>query len=383
MVRWCFVTPISSLTPSSRLAVGLGTATIGVSNDPTAPGWGQVTIGGFSQGLSVAHGLDRWVICGSGGTNTMVLSPDGSSFIATGRAVFSTFCSGVHFGAGKFVAVGSGTNTLAYSITGTSFVGLGQPYFSGFPGGLGIAFGGGLWVAAGGGSENSLAVSADGISFTGVGTVISGIGYVIASNLNASVSNSAAGSPCASLQGCSCTGSACTSAIPVATSGTIAVSTNSTLAVAGTLTLAPSATLVVNLFVRPSGTLATSTSNATVGGTLQLVIGNIDSGSVTVLQAASIAGRFANVVTSSSSPCSDVASSAPVYGPTTITVAFQTSNKCGLSAGAIVGIVCGAVLVALLIVLLLILGMRLLRSRSDAGVNREIRMAAIDAAKKI
>ena len=71
---------------------------------------------------------------------------------------------------GLWVAGGGGTSTLAYSADGINWTGLGKNIFDDY--GWGVCYNGDIWVAVGEGSTNTIAYSADGINWTGLGTSI-------------------------------------------------------------------------------------------------------------------------------------------------------------------------------------------------------------------
>ena len=177
-------------------------------------------------------------------------------------------------------------------------------------------------------------------------------------------------SACGSLPSCSCVGTACTSTVPVTSNATLTVATDNMLTVQGNVTLTGSATVVASVGQSATGPLVSSTGVASVNGTLQLVIGAVPSGNVTVVQAAVVTGMFSSVTVTSSSACSTATASAPQYGPTTVSVAFQTTNTCGggggsgLSTGAIAGIVVGGVLA--LAALAAVVGVAVTRRREGA-----------------
>ena len=80
----------------------------------------------------------------------------------------------------RYVAVGRGTNnTLAYSSDGITWTGLGKTIF-GFSA-YGVAYNGKMWVAVGN-ATNGIAYSSDGITWTGLGTSLFSIGLAVAWN---------------------------------------------------------------------------------------------------------------------------------------------------------------------------------------------------------
>jgi hypothetical protein len=97
--------------------------------------------------------------------------------LGTGR--FSSAGYGVAWNGTRWVAVGQGTNSIAYSADGITWTGLGTGTFSTY--GVGVAWNGTRWVAVGRGT-NSIAWSADGVTWTGLGTgTFSTLGYFAAS----------------------------------------------------------------------------------------------------------------------------------------------------------------------------------------------------------
>ena len=103
----------------------------------------------------------------SGGPNTKVLIVKGTNYTSAG-------------GNSRFVAMGYGTNTIAYSADGITWTGIGTSIFSTY--GLGVAWNGTRFVAVGQGT-NTIAYSADGITWTGIGTsIFSTYGFGVAWN---------------------------------------------------------------------------------------------------------------------------------------------------------------------------------------------------------
>jgi hypothetical protein len=130
----------------------------------------------------VAYGQDGsgnglWVAAGSGYTNpisnSIATSTDGITW--TSRNTNSNFpfnsngnfgCRGVAYGNGLWVAVGIGTNAMGANSIATSTNGITwtSRNSNGFSNGQGVAYANGLWVAVGNGGTST---STDGITWTG------------------------------------------------------------------------------------------------------------------------------------------------------------------------------------------------------------------------
>jgi hypothetical protein len=160
--------------PSMWLTVGVGN--IAYSSDGI--NWTRVSISTIGRG--VTWNGTKWVVVGSGTTNTILYSSDGITWTGIGRSIFN-IGYGIASNGTRLVAVGSGTNTIAYSSDGVIWTGIGISIFSSR--GNGVAWNGTMWVAVGAGT-NTIAYSSDGINWTGVlnSTSIFSGGYGIASN---------------------------------------------------------------------------------------------------------------------------------------------------------------------------------------------------------
>ena len=82
--------------------------------------------------------------------------------------LFSLMDFSVAYGNGRWVAGGSGANSLAYSADGASWIGIGTSIFTDC---FGVFYADGKWVAVGSG-PNSIAYSADGETWVGLGNSI-------------------------------------------------------------------------------------------------------------------------------------------------------------------------------------------------------------------
>jgi hypothetical protein len=80
----------------------------------------------------------------------------------------------------QWIAGGSGTNTMAYSADGQTWVGLGSVVFG--ASGNAAAWNGSIWVAVGQCVTNTITYSSNGINWIGLGTTILGTGYAVAWN---------------------------------------------------------------------------------------------------------------------------------------------------------------------------------------------------------
>jgi len=144
------------------------------------------TQGIFSVGNRVSYGNGLWVAVGSGG-NSFASSTNGTIWTARGYGPFDTEGFGVAYADNLWIAVGQGTtDSIAMSTDGTTWTGIGGKtgLFSDFC--RGISYGNGLWVAVGSGSC-TIATSTNGTIWTS--RFSSGVGYdVTYSNVeNASV----------------------------------------------------------------------------------------------------------------------------------------------------------------------------------------------------
>jgi hypothetical protein len=161
------------------VAVGEGKNSIMYSTDTS--NWTGVGTSIFTTaGYDVAHGgsdVSRWIAVGEGG-NTIANSPDGIQWTGQGASVFTTKGLGVDWSPelGRWVAVGEGTNSVAYSSNGTSWTGRGENIFETnfvlsdyFIDGYSVAWGNKQkrWVAVGANNTHSYTTlySDDGITW--------------------------------------------------------------------------------------------------------------------------------------------------------------------------------------------------------------------------
>ena len=161
------------------VAVGEGTNSIAYSlaNPPTASSWVGIPNSSntfTSRGWNIAYANGTWVAVGEG-TNSIAYStmtppvasswvgiPTGSSFNGVTNT-FNTRARDIAYGNGVWVAAGDGPNAIAYSLanppTSESWIGLPVTSSNNFgSAGFGITFGNGTWVATGQ-STNSIAYS--------------------------------------------------------------------------------------------------------------------------------------------------------------------------------------------------------------------------------
>jgi hypothetical protein len=122
------------------------------------------------------------VAVGFGGNNTIAYSYDGVVWngIGTNNLLTNGVCVAYN---GTIWIVGGSSPTFLYSYDGINWTNI--PSTTAGTGittiGYGIAYGNGLWVALGSGT-NTLATSPDGINWTPRGAIFSGIGYGAAYN---------------------------------------------------------------------------------------------------------------------------------------------------------------------------------------------------------
>jgi hypothetical protein len=122
-------------------------------------------------------------------SSTIATSTDGITWTGrTGTTIFNSSSYGVAYGNGLWVAVGEGTNSIATSNDGIVWTGRGKTVITSR--GYGVAYGkdasnNNLWVAVGEGG-NTIATSNDGLTWTGRGSTIftsTGYGVTYANNL--------------------------------------------------------------------------------------------------------------------------------------------------------------------------------------------------------
>jgi hypothetical protein len=146
------------------IAVGQGTSSIAYSINGTV--WVASSSAVFStKGNGVAWTGSLWVAVGSG-TNTIAYSLNGTSWTAVTSSPFTTSGNAVTWNGTRWLAVGSGTNTIACSSNGMTWVGLGATLLS--TSGNGVCWTGTRFVAVGQG-ENSIVYSQDGLTFSRLG----------------------------------------------------------------------------------------------------------------------------------------------------------------------------------------------------------------------
>jgi surface protein len=160
---------------SRWVAVGQGTNSIAHSTNGII--WTPVTnstaiFSGSGRGVAYSAELSRWVAVGGGTNNNIAHSTDGITWVGLGTNHFTGGGGlGVFYSAelSRWVAVGHGinTSTIAHSTDGVTWNGVANSTSIFSDAGLGVAYGGSMWVAVGQGT-NSIAYSTDGITWTGV-----------------------------------------------------------------------------------------------------------------------------------------------------------------------------------------------------------------------
>ena len=135
----------------------------------------NVFTGGSITGWGVAYGGGIWVAVGET-TVTVASSLDGMTWanVASGTALITTRGRGVCYGeipgvGGRWVAVGVGGNSIIYSNDAITWLASanGNTMFS--VGGYGVCWDGTKFIAVGEGTTHTMAYSADGITWTGMG----------------------------------------------------------------------------------------------------------------------------------------------------------------------------------------------------------------------
>jgi hypothetical protein len=142
---------------------GAGSNTLAYSYDGinwTGLGATTFTEGGYG----VAWNGRIWIAVG-GGTNSIAYSYDGILWVGLGTSILST---GVGAAWNGVMWVAMGTNGIVYSYDGINWIGSGTTVFSG---GRKLAWNGNMWLAGGSG-VNSLAYSYNGINWIGLGNVL-------------------------------------------------------------------------------------------------------------------------------------------------------------------------------------------------------------------
>jgi hypothetical protein len=212
-----------ALLGNDTFAVSLGSGTNSIATSADGIGW---TGGGTSVFTTAGYGIawngSLWVAVGQG-TNTLAYSSDGINWIGNGATVFTTAGYGVAWNGEMWVAVGEGTYTIATSVDGiywtprsSAGIVFGAAYAVGWNGSYwtvagdststfaysidgiiwepsylmvgtittayGLAWNGSTWVGVGNGPIDSIAISPDGISWTGTFTTVLTTGYGVAWN---------------------------------------------------------------------------------------------------------------------------------------------------------------------------------------------------------
>jgi hypothetical protein len=189
------------------VAMGVGGNSIAYSKDGIQ--WTGLGTSIFTTGAKIAWNGNLWLASGAG-TNTLAWSKNGVDWNGLGKPVFSTIGYGMAWNGTAWVATGQGSNTIAYSGDGISWTGIGTTVFSSAgtdiatngihwvatgegtnqlvyttsrngstgwtaisspfsTGGSGIAWNGTTWVAVGSGVANTLALSTNATTWTGLG----------------------------------------------------------------------------------------------------------------------------------------------------------------------------------------------------------------------
>ena len=165
---------ITSYPKVSAVGMGTGANTISYSRDG---GLSLIGIGNsiFSvAGIRSHHNGEMWVAVGEGSVNTLAISSDGINWTGKGK-IFDVRGKSVTYDNGMWVAVGEDTTSnkcIAYStndgatwsystssIFSTSCNDIVHTEYQG-------------WIAVGTGTVNTMATSADGISWTGAGLIM-------------------------------------------------------------------------------------------------------------------------------------------------------------------------------------------------------------------
>jgi hypothetical protein len=110
---------------------------------------------------------ENFMVAAGVNTNKLAYSYNGTLWYpsASGNTVFTVVCITVAWNGSLWVAGGDGINTLAYSADGINWTGLGDTIFTSCSS---VAWNGSSWLASGSGTgtTNKLAVSFDGINWT-------------------------------------------------------------------------------------------------------------------------------------------------------------------------------------------------------------------------
>jgi hypothetical protein len=136
------------------------------------------------EGNCVANdGASTWVIGASNPQELLVSTDDAVTWTPLGVGVINSVRGVAYNGVDRWVAVGfaggAGANTIAVSSDGVTWNGLGDIMFTTY--GDDVAYGNGVWIAAGSGSTGGIARSTNGLSWTQVGaaagTSMTGVAY--------------------------------------------------------------------------------------------------------------------------------------------------------------------------------------------------------------
>jgi hypothetical protein len=152
---------VANNSTSTWVTVGEGDYSIAYSTTAIPSSFTSVTTSIFSIGNDVTWTGSRFVAVGTGSSNTIAYSSNGSSWVGLGATIFTIKGNRIFTFPSYVMASGVGTNSLAYSTNGTQWTGLGTTIFN--IQGFGIAYGNSRYIATGFGSTNTLAYSNDGI----------------------------------------------------------------------------------------------------------------------------------------------------------------------------------------------------------------------------
>ena len=166
------------------VAVGRGNPTIVYST--TGYNWTNVvnSTTTLAEGTSVFWTGTRFLAGGIGSPNTIAYSDNGTTWSGGGTSIFTSRCNGFATNGEIIVAVGIGTNHIAYSYDGgLTFTGLGAIISN--AGGTSVVWTGNRFIATfddSTGLGNTVAYSFNGIDWVGQGMLFSSYGYGSASN---------------------------------------------------------------------------------------------------------------------------------------------------------------------------------------------------------
>ena len=166
------------------VAVGRGNPTIVYST--TGYNWTNVvdSTTTLAEGTSVFWTGTRFLAGGIGSPNTIAYSDNGTTWFGVGTSIFTTRCNGFATNGELIVAVGIGTNHIAYSYDGgLTFTGLGAIISN--AGGTSVIWTGKRFIATfddSTGVGNTVGYSFNGIDWFGQGMIFTSYGYGSASN---------------------------------------------------------------------------------------------------------------------------------------------------------------------------------------------------------